>query len=113
MAEFDEYITGLMELKLEKKTINADFTISDKRKLKSCLGKGEDITESQLEKIDNTIIDAIHRAYPTSKRVGIEGFYMQNEDEIVETLMIKAGWVTKAKLEEAKTQANKGNKSPN
>jgi len=53
--EFDEYITGIMQLTVGNKDLKLDVDLKDKRKLKSAYAGGK-MDEVALEKIDNAFL---------------------------------------------------------
>ena len=106
MAKFDEYITGKLELEVGGEELLLDFTIADKRKIKTAGGTSGAITEKQLEIIDNCFLDVLKKSYPESTTEALEGFYNKNDIEFLQKFMVKVGWATEEDFEP------KENKSP-
>ena len=94
MNEFDEYITGVMELKVGDKVLKLKADISDKRKLKVAYADGE-LTEKGLEIIDNALVGLLIKSYPDENPEGLRGFYMKHDMEFLQEFMIKVGWAKK------------------
>ena len=106
MGEFDEYITGVMELSVGGKELKLTADIGDKRKLKTAYSDGK-LTEKGLELIDNTLIGLLIKSYPKENPEGLRGFYMKYDMEFLQEFMIKVGWAKREDFE------SKKEKSPN
>lgn len=113
LTEFDEFITGKMELNVGGKELFLDVTIKDKRKLKSSFGMGKNINEEILEKMDSVFIDILKRSYPKEKAEAMEGFYSKYDTEFLEKFMIAVGWAKQKDFEEAKHKLETQNLPPN
>jgi hypothetical protein len=105
MAEFDEFISGKMELNVGGKELLLDVQIKDKRKLKTAFVDGKGLDEKKLEIMDNAFLDILYRSYPAEKKEGIEGFYMKNDVEFMEKFLIKVGWAKQEDLKKVKTDS--------
>lgn len=98
IGEFDEFITGKMELTVGGKDLKLDVTIKDKRKLKTIIPDGQSITEEGLEKMDNTFLEILKRSYPDEKSEAMEGFYNKHDVEFMQEFFIKVGWTKREDL---------------
>jgi len=107
MGEFDEFITGKLEMKVGGKDLKLDATIKDKRKLKSMYAGGSELTEEKLEKMDNCFIDILTRSYPDEKPEAMEGFYTKNDMEFMTEFFIAIGWSNRE--DAVKTKVNNPN----
>ena len=105
MGEFDEFITGKMELTVGDKPLLLDATIKDKRKIKSIYSKSGELDESKLEKLDNTFIEMLQRSYPDEKPEAMLGFYEKYDMEFLQAFFIKVGWATEDTFKELTKEA--------
>jgi len=101
MGEFDEFITGLMEMEVGGKQLKLDVRIKDKRKIKAVQGIGQ-INEEALEKLDNTFLEILKRSYPDEKPDALEAFYSKHDIEFMKTFYVAVGWATEESFEAKK-----------
>lgn len=107
MGEFDQYITGTMELTVGGKQLKLDANIKDKRKLKAIFADGKALNESKLEVMDNAFLDILYRSYPNEKQEALLGFYTQNDVEFMEQFLQAVGWASKESVKKAKEESVK------
>ena len=113
MSEFDEYITGVMELTVGGKDLKLKTDIKDKRKLKSIFINGAKLDEKGLETMDNTFLGILYASYPNESKEGLLGFYEKFDLEFMTEFLSKVGWVDKDAVkslkEENLKEVQKGN----
>lgn len=101
MGEFDEFITGKLEVKVEGKVLNLDVKLDDKRIIKSSIGEKKTFEEKEeaFKRIDNLIINILKRSYPDSSSESLEGYYEKFGDSVFTEMLIKFGWIDKEAME--------------
>jgi len=104
MGQFDEYITGKLELKVNNKALLLDARLEDKRVLKACIGEKATTQDKidALKIVDEQLIKILKRSYPDEKPEAMEAYYETDGDELFSKLLIKFGWITEDKTEELK-----------
>lgn len=110
MGEFDEFITGLMELEVAGKKLKLLAKVEDKRKLKLAQVDEQMSTEQKLALIDDTYLKILKQSYPHENKEALENFYNANDIEFMKEFMIKVGWQTKEDFNSA--QKSLQEKSP-
>ena len=104
MGEFSEYITGKLEIQVDKKLLKLDMNMEDKVELKSHIGIiGENdnskTRKDKLLSLDTTVFNLIKKSYPEEKEENLKAFYFKYSDDIFSALLDKLGWSKKDKEE--------------
>ena len=101
MGRFDEYLTGKLELEVGGEKLELDVKLGDKRKFKGMANK-DGTTEETLKKIDDCIIEILHRSYPEDSKESLEAFYAKNDVTFLNELLIAFGWLKREDLDKTK-----------
>ena len=104
MGEFDEYITGVMELEVGGRTLKLNATIEDKRKIKHLFARNsanqsKEVTEEYLKELDDAFIALLVKSYPNENVEGIKGFYDKFDEDFLKEFLKKVGWIPEDKFE--------------
>ena len=69
---------------------------------------GKNATDKNYEKMEETIVELIHRAYPTSNKKNIEKFFVKNYGNIFIETLVLFGFASKEDVGELRKKAKEG-----
>jgi hypothetical protein len=90
MGRFDQYITGLAEIKVGNEELKLKIVIDDKRVFKSVVGKGTSV--DNLKVIDDAILEILYRSYPDESKESLQELYNRYDTEFLNEILIFFKW---------------------